>query len=202
SKGHWELGACKPTCDPANDPYRQYDAKTCQVVRFVCPEGTEYFSDECGCGCKPSLHWVVSCGTPVCYENQPAPTDVPTCKPDQQTGSPCSVDGQRCIPEKPLDCGRTLICLTSQPVVCPISQRKFKTGIRYLSESDKSKLYTDLKSIDLATLNATKGRDLYGYTSVTVAALQTQAKQLETLRRQIEALQKRVKALTHSTISK
>ena len=228
SKGHWEAGACEKNCDPANDPYRTYDSQTCMVVHFVCGEGSEYFSDDCGCGCRPKLQWFVSCGTPVCWENQPNPTDVPLCKPDQLTGNPCSVDGQRCIPKKPLGCGRTMICLASAPTVCPISQRKHKTGITYLSESEKSQLYSEVKTIKLATyhyknapkrspkrlgfiiedlsktasnvaVNSKRDRvDLYGYTSMTVAALQVQAKKIEKLERQIEALQKQITTLTQT----
>lgn len=228
SKGHWEMGACEKNCDPANDPYRQYDAETCKVVRFICADGYEMFSDDCGCGCRPKLKWVVSCGTPVCMIDQPNPTGVPFCKPDQQLGNPCSSEGQRCVPEKPLGCGRTYICLASEPTVCPISQRKFKTDITYLSDSEKTQLYTEVKNIKLATYrykNAPKSRDkrlgfiiedlsvnaskvavnskkervdLYGYTSMTVAALQMQAKQLESLQRQVDELKKKIASMTPS----
>ena len=36
------------------DPARTYvsrDAAECQVIRFLCADGMEYFSDRCGCGC-------------------------------------------------------------------------------------------------------------------------------------------------------
>jgi hypothetical protein len=41
-------------CDFAADPNKSYVGKSpdaCATMRFVCEEGKEYFSDECGCGC-------------------------------------------------------------------------------------------------------------------------------------------------------
>jgi hypothetical protein len=42
------------TCDFTADPDKSYighSPEQCATIRFVCEEGTEYFADECGCGC-------------------------------------------------------------------------------------------------------------------------------------------------------
>lgn len=58
------IAACSPqtpdgpqlNCDYSN-PEKNYIGRSkeaCDTMRFMCAEGTEYFADECGCGCKPS----------------------------------------------------------------------------------------------------------------------------------------------------
>ena len=45
----------KPECNFNNDPSKDYVGESleiCAVINFLCPEGTEYFSDKCGCGCQ------------------------------------------------------------------------------------------------------------------------------------------------------
>jgi len=49
-----ETSAGEPTCDFTADPTKRYVGESpdkCAVMRFVCEEGTEYFADDCGCGC-------------------------------------------------------------------------------------------------------------------------------------------------------
>jgi hypothetical protein len=43
-----------PKC-PGDGDYIYYgnNAQECAVIRFVCDEGYEYFSNKCGCGCRP-----------------------------------------------------------------------------------------------------------------------------------------------------
>jgi hypothetical protein len=55
AKGHWEDGTCK--CDPTTEWWRKYvstDPATCQVLKFYCQPNTNYFSNDCGCGCEQS----------------------------------------------------------------------------------------------------------------------------------------------------
>lgn len=48
---------CRPfelACSIENDghlDYRYKDSATCTDVKILCPEGSEYFANECGCGC-------------------------------------------------------------------------------------------------------------------------------------------------------
>lgn len=44
-------------CNAASEWWRNYFAKSaeaCKAVKFACPEGTERFSNDCGCGCEQS----------------------------------------------------------------------------------------------------------------------------------------------------
>ena len=46
---------CAPQCEPGADHHKQYvatDVETCWVIDYMCPANTEYFSDDCGCGCQ------------------------------------------------------------------------------------------------------------------------------------------------------
>lgn len=39
-----------------NDSTKNYVGKSpeqCSTIKFLCVQGTEYFSDSCGCGCRP-----------------------------------------------------------------------------------------------------------------------------------------------------
>lgn len=107
---------------------------------------------------------------------------------------------------------------------CPISVPEAKRKIRYVTPQERAALADKLLSVPLATwqyrlpadtpegqqthlgfmidgsappeaLRASGDQvDLYGYTSLTVATLQTQAEQIKALTVQIEALTERVEA--------
>jgi len=59
-----DIGECQAahadclTCDPApGDPGVEFygnSVEECAVILFACEEGTEYFANDCGCGCKPT----------------------------------------------------------------------------------------------------------------------------------------------------
>ncbi|HSO38631.1 MAG TPA: tail fiber domain-containing protein, partial [Labilithrix sp.] len=99
--------------------------------------------------------------------------------------------------------------------LCPISQRKLKKDITYLSEADRARLNDELLRFPLATYRYTsEGEtdrehlgfiiddvapsaavqqsgervDMYGYQTMAVAALQVQARELATLRRELDEL--------------
>jgi hypothetical protein len=104
--------------------------------------------------------------------------------------------------------------------VCPVSQRKHKKDIAYLSDSERQTLNDELMSFRIASYHyksegsedrkqlgfiiddvapsaavmASGERvDMYGYQTMAVAALQTQAKELGELRKQVEDLQRACK---------
>jgi hypothetical protein len=108
-------------------------------------------------------------------------------------------------------------CLEGANSPCPISQRKMKKDIAYLSEDDKQRMSNELMSFPLATyrykvegpeqkphlgfiiddvapspavLQSGERVDLYGYSTMTVAALQVQAKEIAELKKQMEDLKK------------
>jgi hypothetical protein len=84
-----------------------------------------------------------------------------------------------CCPEGDF-CG----CSSEFGAYCPISRRAAKTDIRYLTPADLEAARSRL----LSTTPGRKHSDLYGHTSMAVAALQAQQRELEELRRQVEQL--------------
>ncbi|MBS2018331.1 MAG: tail fiber domain-containing protein [Deltaproteobacteria bacterium] len=106
-------------------------------------------------------------------------------------------------------------------VACPISERKHKKDITYLDEAAKRRLAEEVLRIPLATyryksqsederthlgfiiddiapsaaVTANGERvDMYGYTTMSVAALQLQANEIAELRRQVEELRRELAA--------
>jgi len=126
------------------------------------------------------------------------------------------VPGETCDPGDV--CNRLLECATSDPTrggICPISHRMYKKNVAYLGEEDLKRLHDDLLTFRLASyqynvpgaspathlgfiiddvapspLIAPNGDtvDLYGYTSMAVAALQTQAREIDALKHEVESL--------------
>lgn len=130
------------------------------------------------------------CGTQICTANQTCCSGMPLPEPK---------------------------CYDGANAPCPISQRKMKKDITYLSEADKQRLSAELMSFPLATyryktesaserehlgfiiddvapsaavLPSGERVDLYGYSTMTVATLQVQAKQIAELRQQVEDLRR------------
>jgi hypothetical protein len=108
-------------------------------------------------------------------------------------------------------------CVDGASSPCPISQRKMKKDILYLSDGEKEQLSSELMAFPLATYRyKTEGNeqkphlgfiiddvapspavlqsgervDLYGYSTMTVAALQVQAKEIAELKKQMDDLKK------------
>ncbi|MDX1503031.1 MAG: hypothetical protein R3325_11785 [Thermoanaerobaculia bacterium] len=50
------LMLCPPKCDyeKTDRSYVSKDPKVCERIRWLCLEGLQPFSDECGCGCEPA----------------------------------------------------------------------------------------------------------------------------------------------------
>lgn len=172
-----------------------------------------------------TLKWYKSCGAPVCGPNITVPANTPACTGDQQEGKLCSQSGATC--DAGLGCAAVLICNPFDPrnnsrFGCPISSRKRKRQIRYLSTPALQKLYRETLQLKLATYHYkhdpvdTQRRlgfiiedapmsicidrkreviDLYAYTSMAVATLQVQATQIETLKRELEALRAELKRI-------
>jgi hypothetical protein len=62
-------------CDPESEYNLQYVAMgaSCLLADFACPPQTEYFSNQCGCGCQQHA----SC--PPAINCQPGPDPNPNC---------------------------------------------------------------------------------------------------------------------------
>lgn len=174
----------------------------------------------CG-GDQPSapLQWYATCGDPVC-RGYTAPAGVSRCT-TETPGAACVTAGTRCDPMD--SCNALYVCATSDPKTapggCPISRQKYKTDIRYLDEAGLQKYADELSKVKLATYRYKTGGptrlgfiiedhepsvsidsehdmvDLYGYTSMTVAALKLQEKQLAALQQQVRELSAQLKAV-------
>jgi hypothetical protein len=151
--------------------------------------------DDAGqCHCPPPF---TVCGTKVCGPHEFCCTDLPF------LGGAC------------------LVSKKGVPDICPISRRAYKTDVAYLRPADVEQLRDELMRFKLATYRyrdepaaraehlgfmiddvapsaSVTGRtgntvDLYGYTSMAVAALQVQAGQIEALQREVKALRAAVR---------
>ncbi len=147
-----------------------------------------------------------------------APSGVDPCT-TEKIGDACTTKDALCWPAGST-CGVLLKCSDTDPaVMCPISQAEHKTNISYLPERDLQQVHDDLMRMKIATWhykNEPAGTrehlgfiiddnpqspavmsngervDLYGYTSMAVAAVQTQDKRLEALERELKALREEV----------
>jgi hypothetical protein len=168
-----------------------------------------------------------TCGDPVCRGW--IAKGLPRCGP-HVAGGRCfaRMVGQECDPVDA--CNTTLMCDFANPIgsgACPISRAAFKRDITYLSLSQADALYGDLRDVKLAKWiykddvtgaphtgfiidDMVSGSpavtrdgdhvDLYGYTSMTVAAVQAQARRIDALEKEIAELKALVKAqASHDT---
>jgi hypothetical protein len=155
-----------------------------------------------------------TCGDVVCRGATRDPS-IPLCGA-REAGDGCASRGLECDIRGD-DCNRTLVCAASDPTAggCPISKRVYKTDIRYLSAQETDAVRDELLAMPLATWQYTaEGAgaathlgfviddvpaspavsesgdtvDLYGYTSMAIAALQAQQREIEALRAEVEAL--------------
>ena len=170
----------------------------------------------------PGLTWYYTCGDPVCSGYTP-PEDVPPCT-DEQAGDSCSTEGTTCDPKddcnRLLVCASE--DPTQQEGGCPISRRSAKDDIVYLRPAELERLHEDVLQTRLATWHY-KGTpassaqrlgfiiddqpsspavlpngnqvDVYGYTSMAVAAIQVQDKEIQSLRHELDALKRDLDAV-------
>jgi hypothetical protein len=168
-----------------------------------------------GSGGAAGLTWYTTCGDPACgmASDDPALADCMA----QMEGAACSTDGDACEIAGD-NCNVNLVCASSDPKDqgCPISQAAAKYDIDYLSDRDRERIREEVVTMPLATWKYTsEGRgekehlgfiiddqppsspavrpsgervDLYGYTSMAVAAIQAQQREIEALRREVQAL--------------
>ncbi|OIP41343.1 MAG: hypothetical protein AUK47_06445 [Deltaproteobacteria bacterium CG2_30_63_29] len=208
-------------CGPAPDcpTYLCEDGSTagCTDLCYRLDDGT------CGweireCPAPTDLKWWATCGDPVCQGH--TASGLPACT-TETIGDPCSPDGASCDPGN--QCNSMILCASSDPQLqpggCPKSRREFKEEIHYLGPEDRARFAEEINSVRLATyrykdapertqlgfiiedqepsLAIDSDRDminLYGYTSMVVAALQTQSAEMDAMRRELEELRAQVQA--------
>lgn len=166
------------------------------------------------------LYWFTTCGDPVCGGDD---SGAPACTTEKD-GEPCTLEGWLCSPGVgcgvKLLCTSSDPKLA--PGGCPVSRARYKKDIRYLSDAELSSVHDELMTMRLAqwryTSEADGARghlgfiiddnpasasvdasgekvDLYGYTSMAVAAAQVQEKRIEALERELRALRDELAAL-------
>ena len=126
-----------------------------------------------------------------------------------ESGGPVQIGG-------PAACGFTC-CGGPGGSGCPVSRRSFKRDIEHLDQEDLARIYDDLRKIQLSTyhyktdptgtprhlgfiIDDTKtpypinpdgmSVDLYGYMSMSVAAIQMQSREIAALRAELAALRR------------
>lgn len=177
--------------------------------------------DESG-GAK--LQWYLGCGDPVCQGYTGPFEGVALCD-DEVEGAACETEGETCDPVDDcnalLQCATE--DPKKQTGGCPISLRRYKTDVAYLNAAERETLRQAVLSTRLArwryktaepgsetrlgfliddqpggspaVLPDGQRVDLYGYTSMAVAALQAQQEEIAVLRAEIAALRARVEEL-------
>jgi len=166
-------------------------------------------------GTSGALQWFRTCGPPVCQVGAGGSSSgLAPCNATEQAGSACTTAGAEC--DQGTACSGPLMCAATDPThggMCPISRAEYKTDIEYLGAAERAKLAEDVQSIPLVHYrykdaperehlgfiiedvepspgvdSAHDRVDLYGYTSMAVAALQEQQRELEALRREVKEL--------------
>jgi len=182
-------GVCGHLCDGACAGSGCVDAPACSAAAPSCP------------------------GDLRCSTSATGPDGQGRCCPPGTQFEVSIADFMGCCPDGD-DCGCT-------QGMCPISVRSAKADIRYLAPSDLDALRRELLGVRLATYRYAQDErrqrrlgfiiddgppqtsvaadgahvDLYGYASLAVAALQSQARELDALHAEVDALRREVEQL-------
>jgi hypothetical protein len=165
-------------------------------------------------GTAETLHWYATCGDPSCAGYQGPTEGLATCT-DQAEGASCEAEGAECDLENDCN-QRMLCTTEDPKASeygCPQSRAAVKTAIAYLDPDAREQARAQLLQTRLATwrytwespehkphlgfliddqpgsaaVHADGARvDLYGYTSLTVAAVQAQDAELQQLRSELD----------------
>lgn len=182
-----------------------------------CPPGAE---DSAG----TAPRWFSTCGDPVCSAYDRAQHTNPVCTTQVQ-GDACAPEGDGCDPQDACNAELVCATEdpTAGEGGCPISLRSAKTEIRYVDRAERAALHDAVMGVRLAdyryrtepaggkhhlgflideqpagspaVLPSGERVDLYGYTSMAVAALQVQADRIAVQADRIAAQDARIAAL-------
>jgi hypothetical protein len=220
SEGWNVLKPACPPLPPTDCPATRADAqgKTCSPTGAYCSyeDGLSCACTNCSTGgptpyCTQDATW-------HCQAPNPNPA-CPAALPNE--GTACALESLSCVYHCGANGRRTCTLgrwTASSGGPCPVSTRTAKQGIEYLNDDDLKGIADDLRRFRLATYEYTDpalaGRrhlgfiiednpqspavdraenmvDLYGYTSMLVAAVQTQSKEIATLKRELAAMKRR-----------
>jgi hypothetical protein len=164
-------------------------------------------------GVAGKYKWFKSCGAPVCKGGPWKSTPGVSLCVDQKEGGACSKLADKCDAKH--GCQAFLVCAEKDPKQqqggCPISSRRYKTNIRYLSAGQEKRIATELLGMPLtswlyrdgddkrhlgfiiedvpgsvAVDKARERVDLYSYISMAVATLKVQQRRIDRLERRLE----------------
>jgi hypothetical protein len=223
SSQHWNVTTPNATsCPPLHDLGAcPADTSVTCTMDTTCakPDGSL-----CRCtSCRPTAPICQNQGAPSWYCPAPVTTaGCPTAEPN--FGTACNVEGKECG-YFALDCGHPdRVCshgvwTPGQTLGCPISSRRAKKDIRYLSDDDVRSIASETLRLRLATYEYKAapyaGRrhlgfiiedspgvpavdrdgslvDLYGYTSMLLATTQAQQRQIQSLQQQVKDLRRAI----------
>ena len=203
---HWEIRTCPPSPPPPPPPLDCSAPGACGpalgMPNTLCEDGKTWAGPTGRCLDKGG-----ACGWEIA--TCPAPPPVP---PGAACGKNVCAAKQTCCEGMPF---REPTCIDG--TMCPISQRKMKKDISYLSAEDTQRLSNELMDFRLATyryksegeaerthlgfiiddvapsaavMSSGERVDMYGYATMTVAALQVQAREMAALRSQVDELKR------------
>ena len=159
--------------------------------------------------------WFKSCGAPVCKEGPWKSTQGVSLCVAQKEGGACSKLNDKCDAKH--GCQVFLLCAKKDPKQqqggCPISSRRYKTQIRYLTVNQEKKIATELLGMPMTTWLYRQGDDrrrlgfiiedvpgsvavdqarervdLYSYISMAVATLKVQQRRIDHLERKLDGV--------------
>lgn len=215
---HWDSSLCKCVPDQDAGTGVACGTTTCAPGQICCSPSCGICGSAGGV-CPQiacALQWYTTCGDPVC-RGYTGTSGVPLCTAAQKAGAPCTNAGEVCDPQDP--CNALLRCTDTDPKLgvggCPISSRQYKKDIQYVDSAGLKQLAKQAEHVRLAryrykddlsarqhlgfiiedqpgspAVERDRNRvDLYGYTSMAVAALQVQQKQIQALQQQVASLQ-------------
>lgn len=168
-------------------------------------------------GPSGELQWYLNCGDPVC-QGYTGPFDgVALCGTGEESGDPCANEGATCDPQDGCNALRVCATEdpTQQEGGCPISRARYKHGITYVGDAERASLGQQALGMKLArwrynaegaegpehlgfiiddapqsfaVLPSGERVDVYGYTSLVLAAVQDEAERSRARDAELEAL--------------
>lgn len=216
TQGKWQVAIAKcPGSDPSCPAtYNEAASKDCQAKDETC----SYSGLSCTCT-NCTSYPVAQCSGPLtwrCKAPNPDP-DCPHARP--AIGASCIKEGQfcnyGCEPDVSRKCEEGKWAEASAPGGCPISTRRAKKEIRYITDGDRARIAAQARRLQLATYRyrdpaldrrthlgfiiedsptcaaADMDRmqvDLYSYASMVLVLAQEQQRELATLQREVQTL--------------
>jgi len=207
--------ACAPTKD-ALPP-----GATCTAPNTTCTYASGTCICHMACGSQFPVGHPCDAGTPLTWDCGGASASCPADRP--HLGEACTTEALDCNYGQEPCLATSFVCEKgtwhSKMNECPISTARLKKEIHYLSDAELKDLSEQTESLRLTTYRYTEGDpaqhlgfiiedapaspaviqgrdriDLYGYTSMTVATLQVQQKELAALRAEVETLRREMAA--------